>query len=265
MDRIFLQFCSSSNLLFVGFEERHYVEKMGVHQDATENSVAIGKPRGHQGQQVHYLVWVGANLIGAISGGSSIFSCSPRDEFFGLDTLAKPKKGESSPYLSGIIHNTLFRLEDAPVEASKVLALWRAQAIKDWEVLYGATVYGFETTVLANRAHLGDFKNSRGTLYLADNWVCVGETAGSTKDHVGKGMTGGEHGKPHTRRSVPKKLVYCRWVSGHVAPLVCAYQSSWRGATLEEKALQQRRTQLRRELTLGAKVKLDKLLSSLSL
>jgi hypothetical protein len=241
---------------------------------AKENSVVAGEPRGHHGQQVHYLIWgkvddVWKN-IGAISGGSGVFACGIRDKFFGLDKFPKPKRGESSPYLSGIIDNTLYRLElNQKNLASKVLSLWRKRVVKDWEFLYGIKPYGFETFVdekRSSRDSWGDqydskpgFTLSKGGLYVADNWTCVGNTRGSAKDHVGKGLTGGLRGEPFRRRKVPIKIAYCKWISPFTEPQFCEYKSSWRGQTLEEKALAKERVLRRKELMNAAAVELEKM------
>ncbi|MCA1800329.1 MAG: DUF4338 domain-containing protein, partial [Actinobacteria bacterium] len=100
--------------------------------------------------------------------------------------------------------------------------------------LYGVEVIGFETFVVEE-----DWR--KGSLYLADNWKRVGETAGSTKAH--KGLTNAS-----TRIETSKKLVYCRWVSGkHEVPIV-PYVSSWRSVTPEEKARAKRLAATRKEL-----------------
>jgi hypothetical protein len=253
MNRIALQFCSSSDLL--PFEERHYVEKMMVnHPNATSQSVAAGKPVGHHGQQIHYLIWVKTEdaqwqNVGAISGGSATFGVGVRDVFFGLDKFPKPKRGENSLYHSGIIDNTLYRLElNIPNLASQILAMWRKQVVKDWEFMYSIKPYGFETFVDEDRDEAKGFKKSKGGLYVADNWVCVGTTKGSTKDHVGRGLTGGLKGNPFHRKKVSIKIAYCKWIKPFTAPQACAYKSSWRGQTPEEKALAKERTARRKQL-----------------
>lgn len=252
MIRIYLQFCSSSDL--IPFERRHYVQPMDENDPcATAKSVDAGEPRGHHGQQIHYLIWgkvdeVWQN-IGAISGGSGVFSCGIRDRFFGLDKFPKPKRGGTSPYLSGIIDNTLYRLELHQKNlASKVLSLWRKQVVKDWEFMYGVKPYGFETFVDEKRSGKAGFTLSKGGLYVADNWTCVGSTQGSAKDHVGKGLTGGLRGEPFRRRKVPIKIAYCKWIAPFTEPQFCEYKSSWRGQTVEEKALAKERILRRKEL-----------------
>jgi hypothetical protein len=257
MNHIVLQFCSSSDLL--PFEERHYVAKMELnHPNATEHSVAAGKPVGHHGQQIHYLIWVKPDdskwqNVGAISGGSPTFGVGIRDKFFGLDKFPKPKRGENSLYLNGIIDNTLYRLElNIPNLASQILAIWRKQVVKDWEFMYGVKPYGFETFVDEDRDETKGFKKSKGGLYVADNWTCVGTTKGSTKDHVGRGLTGGLKGNPFHRKKVSIKIAYCKWIKPFTEPQVCNYKSSWRGQTPEEKALGKERTEKRKQLMQGA-------------
>ena len=278
MNQVFLQFCSSSDLL--PFEKRHYVEAMSKGDpNATPNSVKAGQPKGHHGQQLHYLIWVKFDNthwlwqnVGAISGGSAIFSSSARDTFFGLGKFPKPKRGEKSPYLSGIIDNTLYHLEfHKPNLATKILSLWRKQVVRDWEFMYDVKPYGFETFVDEKRQSRlvwgeeprtnPNFAMTKGGLYIADNWAPVGVTQGSAKDHVGKGLTGGLRGRPFRRSKVSVKIAYCKWIAPFTEPQMCDYKSSWRGRTPEEKALAKERVARRKQLTLRAQEQLKSLLN----
>ncbi len=256
MIRVHLQFCGSSDILDV--ERRHYVEKMMENDpNAKEKSVDAGEPKGHHGQQIHYLIWgetdQGWQKIGAISGGSAVFTCGVRDKFFGLDKFPKPQRGQTSLYLSGIIDNTLYHLDLHEKNlATKILSLWRKQVVKDWEFMYGIKPYGFETFVDEKRTEHqtkpGEFKLTKGGLYVADNWTCVGVTLGSAKDHVGKGLTGGLRGEPFRRRKVAIKIAYCKWITPFNEPQACEYKSSWRGQTPKEKALAKERVNRRKVL-----------------
>jgi hypothetical protein len=83
MSDLRLEFCSSRDV--ADFENRHYVEKMPKsYFRATEHSKPAGKPRGHHGQQVHFLIWYRGENVGAISGGSSVYGTKVRDTFFGI-------------------------------------------------------------------------------------------------------------------------------------------------------------------------------------
>ena len=251
MRKIHLQFCSSSDIQ--SFEERHYVAAMSEQEEQwrTEKSKAVGKKKGHHGQQVHYLIWYHTGEVwenvGAISGGSAVFSTRVRDEFFHLN------KENRTKCLNGIIDNTLFRLEKPEFNlASQIVSIWRRQVVKDWEYLYDVRPYGFETFV--EFAEIEGDRQRVGCLYRADNWTFVGETSGNTKNHVGVGLTGGRAGGKGAfhRMTVPKKLVFCKWIKPFTEPQICEYKSSWKASTKEgtpeEKVLAKERTNRRKEL-----------------
>lgn len=240
VNQILFQFCSSKDIKV--FEKNHYVRKMTA-DGRTDKSKAVGEVRGHYGQQLHYLVWYetydGWKNVGAISGGSAVLATSVRDEFFHITKENREK------VINGIIDNTLFRLEfHEPNLASTIVSQWRKTVVKDWEGLYGVKPYGFETFV--EYAEIDADRQRVGSLYLADNWTLVGETAGNTRTHIGKGLTGGLHGNPFTRENVSKKFVFCKWIKPFTEPQTCDYKSSWRGQTPEEKQLAKERAAWRR-------------------
>jgi hypothetical protein len=245
MKRIVLQFCSSSDVAII--ERDHYVRKM-TPAGRTEGSKDVGAVRGHHGQQIHYLIWYptesGWEKIGAISGGSAVYATGVRDAFFRLT------KSNREAVINGIIDNTLFRLNYHQEKnlASKIVSLWRRRVVVDWEKMYGVLPYGFETFVEYANLNDGTGRQRAGSLYLADNWTLVGETSGNTKNHVGKGLTGGLHGNPFNREAVSKKLVFCKWIMPFTEPQPCEYRSSWRSQTPEEKALAKHRSQIRKQL-----------------
>ena len=254
MKKIFLQFCSSSDVALI--EQNHYVRKMTA-EGRGDKSKPVGAVRGHHGQQVHYLIWypteIGLEKIGAISGGSAVYATGVRDAFFGLN------KDNREKVINGIIDNTLFRLNRPEYNlASKIVSLWRKQIALDWENLYDVKPFGFETFVEFDQ--IGENRQRTGALYKADNWTLAGETQGNTKNHVGKGLTGGLHGNPFNREPVSKKLVFCKWIPPYTEPQVCEYKSSWRSQTPEEKALAKDRSFRRKQLTLQAQEQLKSLL-----
>ena len=252
MKRILFQFCSSKDIKI--FEKNHYVRKM-TDEGRTDKSKDVGEVRGHHGQQIHYLIWYetdnGWENVGAISGGSAVYATNVRDEFFHIN------KDNREKVINGIIDNTLYRLEKHEYNlASKIVSLWRKVVVKDWEGLYGVKPYGFETFV--EFAEIGEDKQRVGSLYLADNWTKVGETSGNTKNHVGKGLTGGLHGNPFTRENVSKKIVFCKWINPCTEPQICEYKSSWRSQTPEEKQLAKERAAWRKLRTIESKAELKR-------
>ena len=260
MNDLRLEFCSSRDV--AEFETRHYVAKMPeIYFRATQHSKPAGKPRGHHGQQVHFLIWYKGKNVGAISGGSSVYGTKVRDTFFGIS------KNNREQTLNGVIDNTLFRLEysfdrNACVYgeedtkkrkclnpdhnhnlATQVLALWRRNVVEYWEYLYGVKPFGFETFVEQADIPERPGKQRLGRMYLADNWVFAGETQGSTKNPIGVDLTGARDGGKGSfaRERVKPKLVFCKWITGFNEPQYHEYKSSWKASTKEgtpeEKAI----------------------------
>lgn len=209
-----LVLCQRTDPRYVEFRNRHYITNNGCH-----------------GQQLHYLVYLDGTHYGIISGASATYAVKPRDEFFGITDKVN---------LNSIINNVVFRLEGAPRNAAtQVLAKWRKTIAKDWEYLYQVPVAGFETFVI--EGNLNDSgsvctdKTRTGSLYLADNWSCLGLTQGSTKQHA-NGMN-----NKHTRKSVVPKLIFAKKVKG--VPLCKEYTPTWRDKEAS-KALAKRRLTL---------------------
>ena len=223
---ISLEFCSRGDSRYKEIRDGHYVDSFGAH-----------------GQQIHFLVWDEDRLAGIISAGSAVYAVGARDEFFGIP---KDRRLRERLYLSAIANNTVFRLLDREKHAvngypdplgTQVLALWRKTAAQLWQELYSVPLIGFETFIVAESWR-------QGSMYKADNWTIVGETAGSAKHHRGGGQ-GLTHS--HERLDTNKKLILCRWARKKVVPEV-EYKSSWRAETEEEKARARAIARRRKEL-----------------
>ena len=209
-----LEFCKRTDPRYQEIRNRHYIPNNGCH-----------------GQQIHFLIWYKGNIVGIISGASSVYAVKSRDEFFNIpsDKTIKQKK-----YLPAIINNVVFRLECHEKNlATRVLSKFRKVAADLWFQLYNVPVIGFETFVVEE-----DWR--KGALYKADNWTFCGETVGSTKSH--KGLT-----NKSERVKTNSKLVYCRWVKKPVVPTT-EYISSWRAITDEEKKRAKYIAKLKKEL-----------------
>ena len=167
-----------SNCWYQYFRNKHYVPNKGC----------IGK-------QIHCVIFdnddVLSKPIGIISGASAVWACQPRDNFFGIN------KDNRIKMIDKIINNVVFRLEKNEKNlASKILAIWRKQIIKDWLNKYGGEIIGFETFVFGS--------NRYGTVYKADNWVCVGKTKGSAKRKPWGAYNKG------IREKTDIKLIFCK-------------------------------------------------------
>jgi hypothetical protein len=182
--------CKRTDSEYQEIRSRHYVPNKGCH-----------------GQQIHYKIYYKNNLIGIISGASSVWAVKARDEFFGLT------KENKKVALPSIINNVVFRLEYHELNlATKILSIWRKQIALDWEKQYNVKVHGFETFVI-------ETDTRKGTLYKADNWIYLGITAGSTKSH--KGLAN----KSIRAKTIPK-LIFVKKIPN--TSLSTYYKSSWR-------------------------------------
>jgi hypothetical protein len=197
-----LEFCKRTNPIYQDIRNRHYIPNNGTH-----------------GQQIHFLIHYNHQVVGIISGASSVYGVSERDKFFRIPSEQKVKQ---KLYLPAIVNNVVFRLEyHEPNLGTKVLSKWRKAMSEFWEEIYGVPVIGFETFIV-------ETDTRKGSMYKADNWTFVGQTKGSTKKHNGLQNKG-------ERLITDIKLTYCRWKDKPVVPTV-EYVSSWRTSTDEEKA-----------------------------
>jgi len=181
--------CKRTDPLYQDIRNRHYVANKGCH-----------------GQQLHYLIYLDDNLVGIISGASSVWAVKSRDEYFGLT------KENKKVALPSIINNVVFRLEThLPNLATQVLSVWRKIISVDWEEHYKVKVHGFETFVVEE-----DFR--KGALYKADNWDFLGQTYGNTKTH--KGLS-----TPSERISTTPKLIFAKKIPK--TSLSTSYTPTW--------------------------------------
>lgn len=209
-----LEFVKRTDSRYQEIRERHYVPNKGC-----------------QGQQIHFLIWYKDEIVGIISGASSVYAVKNRDDFF---KIPKNKEIKEKRYLPAIINNVVFRLENhEPNLATKVLSKFRKVSTKLWAELYGVDVIGFETFVVEE-----DYR--KGALYKADNWTFVGQTVGSAKSH--NGLI-----NKSKRKETCVKLIFCKWVNKPVVPQK-EYISSWRNKTIEEKDRNKHITKLKSEL-----------------
>jgi hypothetical protein len=217
---ILFEYCKITDLRYKAIRDRHYVPN-----------------RGTYGLQLHFLIWYRKTIVGIISGASSVYDCSPRDEFF---KLPKDKKSKEKA-LVHIVNNVVFRLEppesirvETPDLAPRCLALWRKIISFVWLDLYGAPVRGFETFVKEEVLEDGSLRT--GKAYIADNWIPVGYSQGSAKHRRG---IESKHTRVETtpkkifvRRNDDAPLEYKLWAKGWLPP----HKPSWQRQTLEEKA-----------------------------
>ena len=217
---ISLKVCKRSNKKYQDIRDRHYIPNKGC-----------------QGQQIHFLIKYNKEVVGIISGASSVYGVKARDNFF---NFPEDRDIINSYYLPAIISNNVFRLEyHKPNLGTMVLKLWRESIKFLWQKAYQVPVIGFETFIIEN-------EQRKGAMYKADNWTYVGETAGSTKSHNGLK-------NKFKRKKTCSKLIYCRWEDMNEQVPQVEYQSSWRRETPEEKE-KYKHTKKHKEKMLGMEI-----------
>ena len=137
------------------------------------------------GARMHYLIYDGDQLLGAIGYGASAWKLAPRDRFIGWS----PEQREKNLHL--VVHNARFLLlpwVHVKYLASSVLALGARQLQQDWLQRHNYRPLLIETFV--------DHRLYPGTCYKAANWIYVGDTQGRGKLDR------------HTRRDKPIKAIF---------------------------------------------------------
>jgi hypothetical protein len=122
------------------------------------------------GSHLKYLAFMEERPVACIGWGSAAWSVKSRDSFIGWNKSTKEKN------LHLAANNTRFLILNwASVKclASKILALNIKRISNDWLKVYNHPLYLLETFVERDRFN--------GTCYRAANWICVGQTKGTTK------------------------------------------------------------------------------------
>ena len=122
------------------------------------------------GARMHYLIYDGDRLLGAIGFGASAWKLAPRDRFIGWT----PAQREQNLHL--IVNNARFLLlpwVHVKYLASSVLAQAARRMQQDWIERHNFRPVLLETFV--------DHRLYPGTCYKAANWIYVGDTKGRGK------------------------------------------------------------------------------------
>ncbi|MDO8720905.1 MAG: DUF4338 domain-containing protein [Syntrophales bacterium] len=150
------------------------------------------------GQHLKYMAFLGNRPVACIGWGSAAWAVKSRETFIGWD---KSTKGRN---LSFVVNNTRFLILpwiSIKCLASKLLAMNARKIADDWMTVYQQPVYLLETFVKRDRF--------RGTCYKAANWICVGQTKGTSKrghDHLVHGLIKDVYIYP-LRKDFRKKLL----------------------------------------------------------
>ena len=128
------------------------------------------------GQHLKHMAFLEDRPVACLGWGSAAWSVKSRETFIGWDKPTKEKN------LSFVANNTRFLVlpwVQIKCLASKVLSLNIKRISDDWMNVYHHPLYLLETFV--------DQSRFKGTCYKAANWICVGQTKGTSKrghDHL---------------------------------------------------------------------------------
>lgn len=117
------------------------------------------KSKGIVGRQLNYLIYFDGKPVGIISAVSPPLNYKMFRKFFNV----KDDKG--------FVNNGVFRVVKSPKKnfASQLLKVFRLRIKEDYKKRYGDNLLGIITFVEKPR---------NGGIYLADNWLKLGETQG---------------------------------------------------------------------------------------
>lgn len=124
------------------------------------------------GESLGYAAFVGQELVALLDWGAAVLRCLPRDEFVGWGAATRARN------LHLVVGNRRFLVLPwirIPHLASQILGANLRRLSRDWQAAYGHPVLLAETFV--------DLARFAGTSYRASNWVCLGQTLGSTYTH----------------------------------------------------------------------------------
>ena len=121
------------------------------------------------GEQLKYMVFAGDRPVACLAWSSAARHLGPRDRFIGWSREARRRNIRFIGYNSRYLVLPWIRI---PCLASHILGRMAALAPRDWERIYGHSVYYLETFVDPQR---------RGTCYRAANWITLGWTTGRGK------------------------------------------------------------------------------------
>lgn len=120
------------------------------------------------GRCMKYLIYFDNNLVGTFWLGSG-FKPTPKSI---LNYFKKSQK-EFDVIFNDVADNKRFcMIKKIPNLGSKTLKLIRKRAKEDWYNKYGNNLKAIITTI---------GNNKKGSVYLSDNWIKIGETSGLPK------------------------------------------------------------------------------------
>ena len=152
----------------ITIDECNTAEKTKLFKDFINQYHSYVKYKVVPQRRINWLVWNGAELVGAIGISSCVLCVKDRDNWIGWNKDQRIKLSNS------MANNYRFCLKpETGIKnlGSRVLKMIRIEGAKRWKERYGEDLLLMETYVLKN-------ENRRGAVYLADNWTHVGNTMG---------------------------------------------------------------------------------------
>ena len=152
----------------ITIDECNTAEKTKLFKDFINQYHSYVKYKVVPQRRINWLVWNGAELVGAIGISSCVLCVKDRDNWIGWNKDQRIKLSNS------MANNYRFCLKpETGIKnlGSRVLKMIRIEGAKRWKERYGDDLLLMETYVLKN-------ENRRGAVYLADNWTHVGNTMG---------------------------------------------------------------------------------------
>jgi hypothetical protein len=132
-------------------------------------------------RNIRWLVYesISGNLVGAIGLSSATIAVSARDQFVGWDNETKMR------HLGKVANNSRFCLirDNFTIKniGSMTLKQLRIKGSQRWLERYEEPLLLIETFVQPDRTDELDGRMTRnGSIYLADNWINIGMTSGSS-------------------------------------------------------------------------------------
>lgn len=122
------------------------------------------------GEQLKYTVYALGRPVACLAWSSAARHLGPRDRFIGWKPEARRRNIHFIAYNSRYLILPWVRV---PHLASHILGRMARMLPRDWERIYGHGIYYLETFI--------DPERSRGTCYLAANWIPLGLTTGRGK------------------------------------------------------------------------------------
>ncbi len=172
----------------IRLDECNTPEKTKIFKDFINQYHSYVKYKVVPQRRINWLVWNGIELVGAIGISSCVLCVKDRDNWIGWDKDTRIKLSNQ------MANNYRFCLKpDTGIKnlGSRVLKMVRIEGAKRWKERYGDDLILMETYVLKN-------ENRRGAVYLADNWIHVGQTSGVSikKAPIKHWLSGGSGATP---------------------------------------------------------------------